>query len=64
MAIPSGLFPTNKKISEDVKLSGKPLHEDRERYISLSCQKKDNIGPDLVWTYNHADLLLREYSSK
>lgn len=46
MVIPSGLFRINKKISEDVKLSGKPLHEGREREISLSCQKKDNIGPD------------------
>lgn len=50
MVIPSGSFRINKKISEDVKLPGKPLHEDRERYISLSYQKKDNIGPDLVWT--------------
>lgn len=48
MAMASGLFRLNK-ISEDVKLPGKPLHEDRERYISLSCQKKDYIGPDSVW---------------
>lgn len=48
MVIPSGFFRINKKISEDVKLPGKLLHEDREIEMSFSCQKKDNIGPDLV----------------